>query len=92
MLSSAARGFSGLFIPAVCSHAADPPGFSTGVTLVHVDAQVLRHDGVVVSGLVQSDFRVFDEGVEQKVVAFARDQEPLDLVLLEDIRGMPGKS
>ena len=51
------------------------PTFQTGISLVHVDAEVLAKNGRVLTGFSKGDFRVFDEGEEQ----------PLDLVLLIDI-------
>jgi VWFA-related protein len=64
-----------------------PQTFSTEVTLVHVDAQVLNREGNLVPGLGLSDFRIFDEGKEQPIVAFAAEEQPLDLVLLVDVSG-----
>ena len=71
----------------VLSYGADPQTFSTGVTLVHIDAQVLNRDGNLVPSLGLSDFRVFDDGKLQTIVAFAAEEQPLDLVLLVDMSG-----
>ena len=64
-----------------------PPVFRTGISLAHVDAEVVGQNGRVLTGLVQSDFRVFDEGQEQSLVAFAAEEQPLDLILLFDVSG-----
>jgi hypothetical protein len=72
-----------LFIPVFAI--AQQPTFSGGVDLIHVDAQVLNRDGDVVHGLRQDDFRLFEAGQEQSIVAFAVEDQPLDLVLVVDI-------
>lgn len=59
--------------------------FRAGVSLVHVDAEVLGAEGRVLSGLSKEDFRVFDDGKEQSVLNFSADEQPLDLILLFDI-------
>jgi Ca-activated chloride channel family protein len=54
------------------------------VNLVEVNCNVLRADGSQVRGLEQNAFRVFEEGVEQKVAHFDASEEPASLVLLMD--------
>ena len=87
MLSSSTKLLPGLFVLSVGLSAADPQTFSTDVTLVHVDAQVLNREGNLIPSLGQSDFRIFDEGKEQPIVAFAAEEQPLDLILLVDMSG-----
>lgn len=58
--------------------------FRAEVALVHVDAEVRGKDGRIIDGLTQGDFRVFDERQEQRLVAFAAEQQPLDVILLVD--------
>jgi VWFA-related protein len=54
--------------------------------MVRVDVQVV--DGrKVVEGLAREDFIVYDEGVPQPVEYFARDSEPLWVLLLLDVSG-----
>jgi VWFA-related protein len=67
--------------------AQDPATFRTGVSLVHVDAEVLGQDGRILTGFHKEDFRVFDERKEQPVLQFAAEEQPLDLILLFDISG-----
>jgi len=67
--------------------AQDAVTFRAGVSLVHVDAEVLDQDGRILNGLHKEDFRVFDERKEQPVVEFAAEEQPLDLILLFDISG-----
>lgn len=66
--------------------------FHTGVSLVRVDAEAIDITGAVFAGLKQEDFRILDEGKEQKIVNFSFAEEPLDLILLFDTAGsMHGK-
>ncbi|MBM3812630.1 MAG: VWA domain-containing protein [Acidimicrobiia bacterium] len=65
---------------------AEDPVFRSGVSLVRVDAQVVEGQRVI-SGLQREDFVVLDEGAPQAVQYFARDSEPLWLVLLLDVSG-----
>lgn len=64
-----------------------PPVFRSGVSLVRVDTEALDADGRILAGLKQDDFRVFDDGVNQPVVGFSFEEEPLDLILLFDLSG-----
>lgn len=60
------------------------PVFRTGVDFVRVDAQVI--DGrKVIKDLVAEDFVVLDEGAPREIEYFARDTEPLWIVLLLDV-------
>jgi VWFA-related protein len=65
----------------------NPTTFRGGVSLVHVDAEVVAKNGRVLTGFSKEDFRVFDEGREQPISAFSADEQPLDLILLFDISG-----
>lgn len=66
--------------------ATQEPTFTTGVTLIRVDAEVLV-DGRVVDGLTAASFEVLDEGRPQPVRSVSRDLEALDVFLLFDISG-----
>ncbi|MEO8050275.1 MAG: hypothetical protein ABI833_07645 [Acidobacteriota bacterium] len=59
--------------------------FKAGVSEVHVDAGVTDQNGRPITGLIQNDFRVFDEGQEQILTGFAAEEQQLDLILLFDI-------
>jgi VWFA-related protein len=80
----------GLYIAFVLSLNAQHQGpltFRTGVSLVHVDAEVTDENNRILTGLSKEAFRVFDEGAEQPIVDFAGEESPLDLILLFDISG-----
>ncbi len=67
--------------------AQEAPTFKTGISLVHVDAEVTAADGSILTGFHKSDFRVLDEGKEQPIVQFSEGEEALDLILLFDVSG-----
>lgn len=52
--------------------------------LVVLAVTVRDGNGNLVSGLEQEDFKVLDDGVEQKIVAFAAEGLPMSLVILVD--------
>ena len=81
------RALASLAFLASCAIAQEPPLFQTGVALVHVDAEVAAPDGRILTGFTRDDFRVFDNGKEQRVVHFSAGDEPLDLIILFDISG-----
>ena len=60
--------------------------FRGGVAYVKVDVQV-REGNKVIGGLAKEDFRLADQGQPQEIVSFARDREPVSLLLLLDVSG-----
>ena len=75
------------FAALCCAQDDKIPTFKTETTLVKVDAEVTTPTGAGIGNLQPSDFLVTDEGAPQKVVDFAREGEPLRLVLLLDVSG-----
>ena len=58
------------------------------VDLVTLDAQVLRQNTSRIAWkLKQSDFVLFEDGIQQKITNFSQDTLPLSVVLLIDRRG-----
>jgi VWFA-related protein len=57
--------------------------FRSDVALVRADAEVRTESGPV-SDLRRDSFRVTDNGLEQNVVYFAHDEQPLEVILLFD--------
>src|SRR5580658_8296360 len=55
--------------------------------LVLVPAQVTNFLGTPVTDLHKEDFRVFEDGVEQPITNFSREDAPLSIGLLYDISG-----
>ncbi len=79
---------------------ATPPSPSPGDELeegdvIRVDSQLVTVNMSVVdvstnrgfAGLIQSDFKLFEDGEEQRIVQFESSSAPFDLVLLIDVSG-----
>src|ERR1039457_2940043 len=54
------------------------------VNMVLVEVTVRDHKGRIASDLKPEDFRVFEDGVEQKIISFSRDDWPLAVALVVD--------
>jgi Ca-activated chloride channel family protein len=54
------------------------------VALVEAGCTVTEPDGAQVRGLLRDDFRVFEDGVEQKIVSFDAAATPASIVLVLD--------
>jgi VWFA-related protein len=61
----------------------DQPTFQSDVALVRVDAEVRTQSGPV-NDLQRESFRITDGGLPRKVVYFAHEEQPLDVILLFD--------
>lgn len=59
--------------------------FRSDVSLVRVDAQVLDRDNRAITGLSSKDFVLREEGRPQEIRNFAREEMPVDVVLLLDV-------
>src|SRR5437867_6614608 len=55
--------------------------------LVVLNATVLDKDGKFVSGLKRTDFRVFEDGAEQRVATFSTEETPFAAAILLDSSG-----
>ncbi|MEO7672481.1 MAG: VWA domain-containing protein [Pyrinomonadaceae bacterium] len=53
--------------------------------LITMPVSVLDRDGRFVSGLGQNDFRIFDDGIEQKVDYFQSVEQPFTVILMIDV-------
>ena len=69
---------------------ADRFRFKSNVDLVLVEATVRDQQGGIVNNLRRENFRVFENGVEQKVGYFSRDELPLAVALVLDCSGSMG--
>lgn len=65
--------------------AADDEILKIETNLVTMPVSVLDRDGRFVAGLQQRDFKVFENGVEQKVEYFQSVEKPFTVVLLIDV-------
>jgi VWFA-related protein len=61
--------------------------FRSDVSLVRVDAQVVDGGNRAIGGLRAEDFVLFEEGRPQPIRGFARENMPLDVLLLLDVSG-----
>ncbi len=60
--------------------------FRVNVQLVQLDVQVLqKKTGHPVGSLNKEDFKLYEDGVEQRIAEVSRDQLPLSVVLLFDL-------
>ena len=57
---------------------------SVETSLVTVPVSVYERSGVYVGGLRRNDFKVFEDGVEQKIEYFGTTEQPFTVVLLID--------
>lgn len=55
--------------------------------LVVLNATVIGKDGKFVSGLKRADFRLFEDGAEQKISAFTAEETPFAAAILLDTSG-----
>src|SRR5215470_17303817 len=55
--------------------------------LVVLNATVVGKDGRFVSGLKRNDFRVFEDGQEQKIANFTAEETPFAAAILLDVSG-----
>jgi Ca-activated chloride channel family protein len=60
------------------------------VDLVLVEATVRDQDGGIVNNLRREDFRAYENGVEQRIDYFSRDELPLAVALVLDCSGSMG--
>ena len=63
------------------------PRFRSGVDLVRLSVTARDQSGTIVHDLQPSDFRVFEDGAEQKVEHFGHHESPISVVVLFDKSG-----
>lgn len=70
----------------------DPGGFKlkVNVELVVVEATVRSERGGIVDGLQRENFHLFEDGAEQQISHFSRDELPLAVALVVDRSGSMG--
>ncbi|HKW62206.1 MAG TPA: VWA domain-containing protein [Candidatus Acidoferrum sp.] len=55
------------------------------VELVQVPVTIFDDKGSVATGLKKSDFRLFEDGIEQRILYFERERVPVSFVVLADL-------
>ena len=73
-----------LFVVAFGAHLPAQWVFRAGTDLVLLTVTATRGDDVSVTGLSQSDFEVFENGVRQEIALFAAEPQPISLSILID--------
>jgi Ca-activated chloride channel family protein len=68
-------------------HGQDPFRFRTGIELINVTATVTDSTGLFVSGLKQSDFRVFEDDQPVEITHFSAERVPVSLGIVLDTSG-----
>ena len=75
--------------PTVQTPAPNPDGEDEVVkvetNLVTIPVSVYERSGVYVSGLRQTDFKIYENGVEQEIAYFGTTEKPFTVILLIDI-------
>ena len=78
---------AGLNCDGIAQNAGPNITFKSDVNLVLIDATVRDHNGRVASGLLQSNFRLFQDGNEQPIRIFSESHLPLAIAIVVDRSG-----
>lgn len=62
-----------------------PARIVANVELVQIPVTIFDDKGAVATSLKKSDFRLFDDGIEQKILYFERERVPISFVVLADL-------
>src|ERR1700733_10945130 len=81
-------GFCAMAVLAPVAMTAQQPTFHVDVKLVNIFVNVTDKNGVLVGGLTQNDFAVFEDNRPQQITVFERKTDvPLNLTLAIDTSG-----
>lgn len=72
-------------IPTATPPADDGEIIKVETNIVTLPVSVLDRDGRFISGLRQNDFKIFEDGIEQKVDYFQSVEQPFTVILLLDV-------
>jgi Ca-activated chloride channel homolog len=70
--------------PPASDEATNPAAIRSTTQMVSVTCSVTTADGTVVPGLTRADFRVFDDGAEQKIAYFDASTQPASVAIIID--------
>jgi VWFA-related protein len=73
--------------PPAKSDSSEEPTFSVGTRLVVLPVSVMNKEGKLVTDLPQKAFKVFENGVEQPIKIFRREDVPISLGIIVDNSG-----
>src|SRR5499427_7403529 len=71
--------------PVAYAQAHEQTQIVASVELVQVPVTIFDDKGAVATNLQKSDFRLFDDGIEQRILYFERDRVPVSFVVLADL-------
>src|SRR5215472_6828326 len=71
--------------PVAYAQAQEQTQIVASVELVQVPVTIFDDKGAVATNLQKSDFRLFDDGIEQRILYFERDRVPVSFVVLADL-------
>jgi Ca-activated chloride channel family protein len=69
----------------VCAQARAPVEIVANVELVQIPVTIFDDKGAVATGLKKSDFRLFEDGIEQRILYFDQERVPVSFVVLADL-------
>src|SRR3954467_13643885 len=69
----------------VCAQAQTQVAIAVEVELVQIPIIVFNDRGTVATDLKKSDFQVFDDGMEQRILYLERERVPVSFVILADL-------
>ena len=82
---------AGILAPAAPAQVKSNTEIVANVELVQISVVVFNNQGVVASNLGKQDFRIVDDGVEQKILYCERERVPVSFVILADVSSSMAK-
>ena len=73
------------YVPAVRAQVRSDTTIVANVELVQIPVTIFDDKGTVATSLKKSDFRLFDDGIEQNILYFERERVPVSFVVLADL-------
>jgi Ca-activated chloride channel homolog len=72
-------------IPSVQAQIRSQTSIAVDVDLVQIPVVIFDQKGGVATNLEKSDFRLFDDGIEQRILYFDKERVPVSFVILADL-------
>jgi Ca-activated chloride channel homolog len=76
---------AGMDGPTVCAQSRAQAEIVANVELVQIPVTIFDDKGAVATGLKKSDFRLFEDGIEQRILYLDRERVPVSFVVLADL-------
>lgn len=76
---------AGIDGPVVCAQSRVQTDIVVNVELVQIPVTIFDDKGAVATGLKKGDFRLFEDGIEQRILYFERERVPVSFVVLADL-------